>query len=136
MTTEPKTQTKTKTCLLQVEVTFDPERTDPEALGGVLDRLLETVLSTPDLLDEHGNPTFAASTVVEPEAHVEGSEPPADDTLGKLFDAATDAEADKLAAIAIRAGLLWRCSCGWNNESNETTCGDCGKARPEAGVKP
>ena len=41
---------------LTVEIEYDPEITDSEALACAMDRLLETALSTPDILDEYGNP--------------------------------------------------------------------------------
>lgn len=40
-----------------VEVTYDPAVTDAESLAAALDMLLETALSTPELLDEYGNPS-------------------------------------------------------------------------------
>jgi hypothetical protein len=43
---------------LTVEIEYDPARTDPEGLACAMDRLLETALSTPDILDEYGNPTI------------------------------------------------------------------------------
>ena len=42
---------------LTVEVEYDPAKTDPEGLACAMDRLLETALSTPDILSEYGNPT-------------------------------------------------------------------------------
>ena len=41
---------------LTVEIDYDPEMTDPEGLACAMDRLLETALSTPDILSEYGNP--------------------------------------------------------------------------------
>ena len=41
---------------LTVEIEYDPQKTDPEGLACAMDRLLETALSTPDILDEYGNP--------------------------------------------------------------------------------
>jgi hypothetical protein len=46
----------TKTTNLEVSVEYDPEVTDPEELASALDRLMETALSTPDILAEYGNP--------------------------------------------------------------------------------
>lgn len=43
-----------------LQVDYDPEKTDPEALASALDRLLETALSTPGILEEYGNPTAHA----------------------------------------------------------------------------
>jgi hypothetical protein len=41
---------------MTVEVDFDPEVTDDEGLSNGLDTLLETAMSTPDILDDYGNP--------------------------------------------------------------------------------
>ena len=40
-----------------LQVDCDANRTDPEALASALDRLLETALSTPGILEEYGDPT-------------------------------------------------------------------------------
>lgn len=45
---------------LTVEVTYDPEVTDAESIANAADRLLETALSTPGILEEYGSPTFDA----------------------------------------------------------------------------
>ncbi|HBO44909.1 MAG TPA: hypothetical protein DD670_13470 [Planctomycetaceae bacterium] len=44
-----------KTTLL-IDVRYDADVTDPDGLATALDRLLETALSTPGILDDHGNP--------------------------------------------------------------------------------
>jgi hypothetical protein len=44
--------------ILTIEVTYDGRKTDPEALASAMDRLLETALSTPGILDEYGSPTM------------------------------------------------------------------------------
>jgi hypothetical protein len=49
---------------LSVTVTYDDSITDPEALACAADRLLETVLSTPGLLDEYGNPQFGSFEIL------------------------------------------------------------------------
>ena len=41
---------------LTIDVEYDPDITDDESLAVALDRLMETALSTPDILDEYGNP--------------------------------------------------------------------------------
>ena len=41
---------------LTVEIEYDSQKTDPEGLACAMDRLLETALSTPGILDEYGNP--------------------------------------------------------------------------------
>ena len=57
-----------KTTTLTVEVDYDPTITDPERLASALDILLETALSTPGILEDHGNltihPFFAQETEV------------------------------------------------------------------------
>ena len=62
---------KTKTTTLTVDIEYDPRKTDPEGLASAMDRLLETALSTPDIMEEYGNPTIreffvAKETVVSP----------------------------------------------------------------------
>jgi hypothetical protein len=37
-----------------VEVEYSKRKTDPEALASALDTLMETALSTPDILDDYG----------------------------------------------------------------------------------
>ena len=46
---------KTEKTILTVEIQYDPTKTDPEGLACAMDRLLETALSTPDILEEYGN---------------------------------------------------------------------------------
>jgi hypothetical protein len=43
---------------LTVDVTYDGRVTDPEALASAADRLMETILSTPGIMEEYGNPKF------------------------------------------------------------------------------
>lgn len=43
---------------LTVQVTYDPDKTDPESIASAADRLLETVLSTPGIMAEYGDPKF------------------------------------------------------------------------------
>jgi hypothetical protein len=50
---------------LTLEVEFDAEATDPEGLAVALDRLLETALSTPGILDDYGNPKFGEFLAAE-----------------------------------------------------------------------
>ena len=57
---------------LTVEIEYDPASTDPEGLACAMDRLLETALSTPDILDDYNNPTvgefFVAKEMTAPTA--------------------------------------------------------------------
>jgi hypothetical protein len=48
----------------------------------------------------------------------------------KLWRAATDAEASAMHDAAVRAGVLWKCSCGFFNRSSTETCTHC-----DCGVK-
>jgi hypothetical protein len=43
-----------KTCILDLEIEYDDEKTDPEALAEALDRILATGLSTPGIMSEYG----------------------------------------------------------------------------------
>jgi hypothetical protein len=45
-----------ETAQLYVEVEFDPVLTDAESLATAMDRLMETALSTPDILADYGHP--------------------------------------------------------------------------------
>lgn len=59
--------TRTKhTAHFTLDVTFDPRKTDAESLASALDRLMETALSTPDLLHEYGNPKIGKFYVSRP----------------------------------------------------------------------
>lgn len=46
----------TETAQLYVEVEFDPVMTDAESLATAMDRLMETALSTPDIMSDYGSP--------------------------------------------------------------------------------
>ncbi len=50
---------------LTVDIQYDPELTDPEGLASAMDRLLETALSIPGVMDEYGNPTMNEFFVAE-----------------------------------------------------------------------
>jgi hypothetical protein len=41
---------------LHLEVEYDPAVTDADSLAEAMDRLMETILSTPGILDEYGRP--------------------------------------------------------------------------------
>lgn len=43
----------------------------------------------------------------------------------QLLHVATLEESDALQSMAVRAGLLWVCSCGIPNNADEGTCADC-----------
>lgn len=44
-----------KTAMLRIAVEFDDENTDADGIATALDRLLETAMSTPGILDEYGD---------------------------------------------------------------------------------
>ena len=52
---------------LTVDIEYDRAKTGPEGLACAMDRLLETALSSPDLLDEYGNPTIGEFLVAKEE---------------------------------------------------------------------
>ena len=47
-----------------LEIDYDPGVTDPEGLASAMDRLLETAISTPGILDEYNNPRFGEFLVL------------------------------------------------------------------------
>lgn len=58
--------TKTRSSMqteLKLTVDYDPTKTDPDSLAELLDRLLETVLSTPGIVEEYGDPVFGPAYV-------------------------------------------------------------------------
>ncbi len=59
-----------KTTLI-CDVEYNAELTDPEGLASAADRLMETVLSTPGIMEEYGNPHFGEFFV----AKADGSHP-------------------------------------------------------------
>jgi hypothetical protein len=76
---------------LTVDIEYDPEVTDPEGLASAMDRLLETALSTPGIMDEYANPKVGEFFV----ASMAGGQPlPDDDSEIRrwvLYSLATDA---------------------------------------------
>ena len=42
--------------ILKVVVEYDETKTDAESVATALDRLMETAMSTPGILEEYGNP--------------------------------------------------------------------------------
>ena len=42
--------------VLTLGIDYDPEKTDPESLATAMDRLMETILSTPGITEEYGDP--------------------------------------------------------------------------------
>jgi len=51
---------------LTVEVDYNPEVTDPGGLAAAADRLMETICSTPGILDDYGTPIFGEFFVAPP----------------------------------------------------------------------
>lgn len=43
---------------LTIDIDYNPAVTDPEALASAADRLMETALSTPGIMEEYGDPRF------------------------------------------------------------------------------
>jgi hypothetical protein len=56
---------KTKTATLTLEIEYNPRKTDPDGLACAMDRLLETALSTPGILDEYGNPVIREFSIAK-----------------------------------------------------------------------
>jgi hypothetical protein len=53
-----------KTATLQLTVMYDESITDGESIASAADLLLRNALSTPDILEEYGNPTFSEFDVL------------------------------------------------------------------------
>lgn len=56
------------------------------------------------------------------------------DQIGRMLAEADDHEHATVQALAIRAGLRWRCACGWINPTSDTSvspCDGCGRDRDE-----
>jgi hypothetical protein len=58
------------TVTLQLRVSFDPHRTDGEAVAAALDRLLTTARSTPGILEDIGPVDIGELTVASPDIWV------------------------------------------------------------------
>jgi len=56
---------------LTIDVHYDARRTDPEGLASAMDRLLETALSTPRIMEEYGDPRMG-EFLVAPSASTDG----------------------------------------------------------------
>lgn len=64
------------------------------------------------------------------------------DILSRLWEWADDDEADMISQLARKAGILWQCrrpdeggyECLWDNREDESTCGNCGQLKEEAGT--
>ncbi|REJ65659.1 MAG: hypothetical protein DWQ31_17110 [Planctomycetota bacterium] len=50
---------------LYLDIEFDEQTTDAESVASALDTLMETALSTPDILSEYGNPRIGPFYVAE-----------------------------------------------------------------------
>jgi hypothetical protein len=46
---------------IRVPVRYNAKATDPQSLAAAIDRLLETAISSPGILEEYGNPTIEPS---------------------------------------------------------------------------
>ena len=55
-----------KKTTLTVDLKYDPTKTDPEGLACAMDRLLETALSIPGVMDEYANPQIGEFFVAQP----------------------------------------------------------------------
>jgi len=75
---------------LTIDVNYDPAVTDPESLASAADRLFETVLSTPGIMDEYANPSFGEFSVLSSSTE---AAPDSSGTLRRwvLYDLDTDA---------------------------------------------
>ena len=77
----------TKKTTLTIDIKYDPEVTDPEGLASACDRLLETVLSTPGIMEEYGDPKFSEFYVVAGKANGDSTSPGTEHKRWVLYDA-------------------------------------------------
>jgi hypothetical protein len=63
---------------LYLDVEFDENKTDAESVATALDRVLETGMSTPGVLDEYGDPTAGEFFVLDTEAARQRAAAPAE----------------------------------------------------------
>jgi len=108
----------TKT-VLTIEVEYDEKATDPDTLASAVDRLLETALSTPGILDDLGELNFG-----------EFAASPANDA-GIGLPASDGAENDK---EPIRFRNHYKCPRCGEEWSDEWSCA-CNDACPKCGMK-
>jgi hypothetical protein len=54
-----------KTETLTIEIRFDERITDADSVGVAVDTLLETAMSTPDILEEYGNPSIGQTYILD-----------------------------------------------------------------------
>ena len=50
---------------LTVDIEYDPKLTDPDGLASAMDRLLETAISTPGIMEEYANPRIGEFFVAQ-----------------------------------------------------------------------
>jgi hypothetical protein len=50
--------------------------------------------------------------------------------LVRLYGIATDEETAVLDGLVLRAGVAWKCTCGWHNGERVLYCEDCGQRGP------
>ena len=81
---------------LTLDIGYDPELTDAEALSIAMDRLLETALSTPGIMQEYGDPQIGEFLVAGANDNQRQLQPEPDDDMEVrrrwvLYDLDTDA---------------------------------------------
>jgi len=59
---------------LMLDIEYDPRMTDPEGLACAMDRLMETALSTPGIMDEYGNPNVREFLVAAATGKLSGTD--------------------------------------------------------------
>ena len=106
MTTKKKPK-RTKKTKLWLEVEYRPEHTDPESLATAVDRLLETILSTPGIMEEYGDPTFGPCWVTRPGDPIRRCNPVKSDGVSHLV-LSNELSREALEAIVAKVqGLLY-----------------------------
>lgn len=116
-----------KKTTLTLTVEYDPKRTDAESVATALDRLLETVMSTPGILDEYGPIQVGEFRQLHTGA----------DVVAYTIDAAPDPLLPFVEEAFENAGYLWKCpACRYTHnlcdpDMEVDSCAECGQSRFE-----
>ncbi len=101
----------------------DHEPTEDEVLA------LRIIDFEPDRDEELRILSLEADRVLTLGTGSSGTLPAAPSELARMFTVATDGESAVLDDLAQRAGIIWRCACGWNNDESATSCAECKEGR-------
>ena len=81
------------------------------------------------VVERHGVPT-SVRVKMDKSGRVLRLDPSRVEAISRLYDAADDYEASMIEDVAVRAGLVWKCACGWANRPKDRRCDGCKAKRP------